>query len=102
MSGPRPIRMLSVSPDQAGLHSLSEMLQQSGCEVREAATAAEALHLTLEKPDFILIDLAPSDQSSLELCYQLKADLATASIPILPLFLGPAEGAGQVQGTGKA
>src|ERR1700730_17299668 len=102
MSGPRPIRILSVSPAQAGRHALSEMLKRSGCEVREAATAAEALDLTLEKPDFILIDLAPSDQSSLELCYQLKADLAPASLPLLPLSLGPVESGDQVQGAEKA
>ena len=102
MSDPRPIRILSVSPHQAGRHALSGTLQQSGFEVREAATAAEALHLALEKPDLILIDFAPSDKSGLEFCYRIKASPVTASIPILPLFLGPVESGGQVQGTGKA
>jgi PAS domain S-box-containing protein len=78
------------------------MLRQSGFEVREAATAAEALHLALEKPGLILIDFAPSDQSGLEFCYQIKASPATASIPILPLFLGPAGSGGPAQGTGEA
>src|SRR5271166_975108 len=91
MADPQHIRILSFSPHQAGRHALSGMLKSSGFEVREAATAAEALHLALEKPDLILIDFAPSDKSGLEFCYQIKASPATASIPILPLFLGPAE-----------
>ena len=102
MSDPRPIRLLSVSPHQAGRHALSAMLQQAGFEVHEAATAAEALHLALDKPDLILIDFAPSDQSGLEFCYRIKASPATASIPILPLFLGPAESGSQAQGTAVA
>lgn len=91
MTPSRNIRILSVSPHQAGRHALSGMLQQSGFEVREAATGAEALHLALEKPDLILIDFAPLDKSGLECCYQIKASPATAAIPILPLFLGPAQ-----------
>jgi CheY-like chemotaxis protein len=91
MSHHRPVRILSVSPHQAGRHPLSGVLQQSGFEVREATTAAEALRLALEKPDLILSELTPSDQSGLEFCYQIKASPATASIPIPPLFLGPAE-----------
>ena len=91
MSDPRPIRILSVSPHQADQHVLSGILKRSGFEVREAATAAEALRLALEMPDLILIDFAPSDQSGLEFCYQIKTSPATASIPILPLFLGPVE-----------
>jgi PAS domain S-box-containing protein len=102
MSDPRPIRILSLSPHQAGRHALSRVLQRSGFEVWEAATGAEALHLALEKPDLILIDFAPSDRSGLEFCYQIRASPATASIPILPLFLGPVESGGQVQGTGEA
>jgi CheY-like chemotaxis protein len=78
MSNPRPIRILSVSPHQADQHVLSGILQQSGFEVREAATAAEALHLALEKPDLILIDFAPSDKSGLEFCYTIAEGEATS------------------------
>ena len=102
MSDPRPIHILIVSPHQADQHVLSGILKRSGFEVREAATAAEALHLALEMPDLILIDFAPSDQSGLDFCYRIKACPATASIPILPLFLGPVESGGQVPGTGEA
>jgi PAS domain S-box-containing protein len=102
MSDPRHIRLLSVSPHQAARHALSGMLQQSGFEVREAATTAEALHLALERPDLILIDFSPSDKSGLEFCYQIKANPATASIPILPLFLGPVKNGGPMQGPGEA
>jgi PAS domain S-box-containing protein len=91
MSDPRPIRILSVSPHQADQHVLTGILRGSGFVVREAAAAAEALHLALEMPDLILIDFTPSDKSGLEFCYRIKASPATASIPILPLFLGPVQ-----------
>lgn len=88
MTTSRDILILNVSPNQAGRHILSQMLQKSGFEVREAATSAEALQPTLEPPDLILVDLSPSNISGLELCYQLKAHPATASIPLLPFFVG--------------
>jgi PAS domain S-box-containing protein len=88
MTTSRNILILNVSPDQAGRHALSQMLKNSGFEVREAATSAEALRPTLETPDLILVDLSPPHVSGLELCYHLKANPATASIPLLPFFVG--------------
>lgn len=88
MTTSRNVLILNVSPDQAGRHALSQMLKKSGFEVREAATNAEALRRTLEPPDLILVDLSPPNVSGLELCYQLKAHPATASIPLLPFFVG--------------
>jgi CheY-like chemotaxis protein len=87
MIASRNILILNVSPDQAGRHALSQMLKKSGFEVREAATIAEALR-PLETPDLILVGLSPPNLSGLELCYQLKAHPATASIPLLPFFVG--------------
>ena len=78
------------------------MLQQSGFEVREAATTAEALLLASEKPDLILVDFAPFDKSGIEFCFEIKASPATASIPILPLFLSPVEAGCEVRGTAAA
>jgi PAS domain S-box-containing protein len=88
MTTSRNILILNVSPDQAGRHALSQMLKQSGFEVREAATSAEALRPTLEPPDLILVDLSPPHGSGLALCYQLQAHPATASIPLLPFLIG--------------
>ena len=78
------------------------MLPQSGFEVREAATSAEALLLASEEPDLILIDFAPSDRSAMEFCSRIKASPATASIPILPLFFGHIEGRCGVPVAGEA
>jgi PAS domain S-box-containing protein len=97
MTTSRNILILNVSPDQAGRHALSQMLKKSGFEVREATTSAEALRPTLETPDLILVDLSPSNVGGLELCYQLKTNLATASIPLLPFFVGT----DQTQNTGS-
>lgn len=88
MTTSRNILILNVSPDQAGRHALSQMLKKSGFEVREAATSVEALRPTLEPPDLILVDLSPPHGSGLALCYQLQAHAPTASIPLLPFFVG--------------
>ena len=88
MTTSRNILILNVSPDPAGRHALSQMLEASGFEVREAATNAEALRPTSEPPALILVDLSPPDLSGLELCYQLEAHPGTASIPLLPFFVG--------------
>jgi PAS domain S-box-containing protein len=88
MSASRNIVILNAGPEQAGCHALSQMLKKAGFEVREAATSAEALSPTLALPDLILVDLSPPNVSGLELYYQLKANSATASIPLLPFFVG--------------
>jgi len=87
MSDPRHNLILNVGPDQAGRQALSQLLKKSGFEVREAATSAEALRPTLDPPNLILVDLSPPNVSGLELCYQLKANPGTASIPLLPFFV---------------
>ena len=99
---PRPIRILSFRPHQAGRPALSGMLRQSGFEVREAATSAEALLLASEEPDLILTDFAPSDEGGMEFCARIKASPATASIPILPLYLGHGEDGGRLRDAGEA
>jgi PAS domain S-box-containing protein len=80
--------ILIVSPNDVTRRSLTGLLQQSGFEVKEAATATGALPLALEKPGLILIDYAPSDLNGLELSYRLKAEPKTAAIPLLPFFSG--------------
>jgi PAS domain S-box-containing protein len=102
MSETRPIRILGFSPNQAGCHAIHGMLQQSRFEVQTAVSVAEAVQLTLGKPDLILIDFASPNKSGLELCDRLKAIPTTASIPILPVFLGLVENGNQVDCDGKA
>jgi CheY-like chemotaxis protein len=89
MTTTRNALILNVSPNQHGRHALSQMLEKSGFEVREAATSEEALRPTLEPADLILVDLSQANVSGLEVCYQLKAHPLTASIPLLPFFVGP-------------
>ena len=48
MATSRNILILNVSPDQEGRHALSRLLEESGFEVREAATSEEALRPTRE------------------------------------------------------
>ena len=61
---------------------LAEALRKVGFDVREA-TARRALANVAEKPHLILVDLDLADLSGFELCRHLKADPATAVVPVL-------------------
>jgi signal transduction histidine kinase len=76
MSDPRNILILTVSPDQVDRHALSQMLENSGFEVREAATSAEALSPTLETPDLILVGVLIPERSRRRHVEQRLASIA--------------------------
>jgi PAS domain S-box-containing protein len=80
----RPI-ILNVDDVERVRAVISEILRCAGFEVREAATGAEALRLAAEHPDLILLDIQLPDIDGFEVCRQLKADAATAAIPVLHL-----------------
>ncbi len=69
-------------------------LQETGCRILEAVDGRSALDLARDgHPDLMLLDIALPRLSGLEVCRQLKADPATASMPILLLtgLVQPAE-----------
>lgn len=62
------------------------LLEESGYQVVEAATGADALRVARDRrPDLILMDLGLPDTSGLDVTRTLKADPATAAIPIVAL-----------------
>ncbi|HLQ05024.1 MAG TPA: response regulator, partial [Verrucomicrobiae bacterium] len=84
----RPINVL-VADDSDSLRSLVRItLTSQGWSVREAATAEAALALTREtRPDLVILDITFGDTGpdGLAVCAELKADPATATIPIVML-----------------
>ncbi len=56
-----------------------------GFTVNEARTGSQALELAAEQPDLIILDVRLPDMDGFEVCRRLKADPATATIPVLHL-----------------
>lgn len=80
-----PATILNVNDDEPNRYAISHMLRRAGFKITEAITGAEALHLAAANPDLILLDIQLPDLDGFEVCRRLKADAATAAIPILHL-----------------
>lgn len=76
--------ILVVDDTPANLHLLSQMLKNSGYKVRPVPGGALALK-AIEScpPDLILLDITMPDMDGYEVCARLKANPATAEIPVL-------------------
>src|SRR4051812_48289334 len=77
--------VLVVDDTEGSRYSVTRMLQKARYGVKEAATGRETLRLAAEQPDLIILDINLPDMTGYEVCRRLKADPATASIPILHL-----------------
>jgi PAS domain S-box-containing protein len=78
-----PVTILHVDDDHASRRAVSAVLRQAGFTVREAASGAEALPLLGARPDLVLLDVNLPDMSGFDLCRKIKADPATASVPVI-------------------
>src|SRR4051812_1749242 len=79
-----PPLVLNVEDEDLARAAVSGVLRQAGFEVAEAATGAEALRQAARKPDLVLLDVhLPGGLSGLDVCRRLKADPATARLPVL-------------------
>lgn len=83
----RPLVRLLVVDDDSTLRDLLRVhLQGAGFSVRAAPDAAEAIRAVLaEKPDLILSDINMPYMDGMELLEVLRADPATADIPLMVL-----------------
>jgi CheY-like chemotaxis protein len=78
--------ILVVDDNDGGLLLASAVLEREGFRVDSAGSAEEVLErLNARLPDLILMDVQLPGQDGLSLTRQLKADLATAGIPIVAL-----------------
>jgi len=77
-------RVLIVDDQDANRLLLRELLESQGHEVTEAVEGAEALQRVSEvAPDVVLLDIGMPGMDGFEVCRRLKADPATAPIPVL-------------------
>jgi PAS domain S-box-containing protein len=79
------ITVLVVDDDEAKRYAITKMLRKAGFAIREAATGGEALRLVADLPDLVILDVKLPDVSGFDVCRRIKADPATASIPVLHL-----------------
>lgn len=78
--------VLVVDDNEAGQLLVTTVLELEGFEVDGAGTSAEVLQRVRERaPDLILMDVQLPGQDGLSLTRLLKADPATAAIPIIAL-----------------
>src|SRR5438552_13700047 len=91
-------KILIVDDAEGSRYVLTRMLQRARYEVREAATGLEALRLAAENPDLVILDINLPDLNGREVCRRLKADPATASIPVLHLSASFVESENRAEG----
>lgn len=83
MPNPRQ-SILVVDDTPANLKLLEGMLRECEYRVRPVTNGAGALRaIQSELPDLILLDISMPDMDGYEVCRRLKADPATAEIPVL-------------------
>ena len=76
--------ILIVDDTAASLSFLGELLSREGYSVREAPNGELALWTVRSRlPDLILLDVRMPGLDGFEVCSRLKADTATAEIPII-------------------
>jgi len=77
-------RILVVDDEEINLELVEGILASEGYEIVRAASGPQALAAAAAAvPDLVLLDLMMPGMSGLEVCGRLRADPATASIPVI-------------------
>jgi len=76
--------ILVVDDEAANRHLMETILAAEGGEIVTAADGKQALALVTENPpDLILLDIMMPDMSGFDVLRAMKADAATAGIPVI-------------------
>ncbi len=77
-------RILVVDDEVESVKLIGLMLQRRGYEIIAARSGVQALEKArADKPDLIILDVMMPDMDGYEVCRRLRADPATASMPII-------------------
>jgi len=77
-------KILLVEDNEVNRRLAEFLLRSHGYQVREATTAVEALEmLEKERPDLIVMDIQLPGMDGLEVTRKIKAQPATADIPVI-------------------
>ncbi|RME35470.1 MAG: response regulator [Deltaproteobacteria bacterium] len=78
------MNILIVDDNEQNLYLERFLLEQRGHTIREARDAEQAFELiAAEKPELIVMDVGLPGMNGLEATRRLKADAATADIPVI-------------------
>jgi signal transduction histidine kinase/DNA-binding response OmpR family regulator len=81
---PRGARVLVVDDTEGNRYAVSRLLRGAGMQVRESATAADALRqLAAEVPDLVVLDINLPDASGHDVLQAIKGNPATAAVPVM-------------------
>jgi PAS domain S-box-containing protein len=75
--------ILNVDDAEAQRYAVARTLEGAGFTVWQAGTGKEALALAARLPDLVILDIKLPDINGFEVCRLIKANPATASIPVL-------------------
>ena len=75
--------ILIVDDEPDSLLYLRTVLEKEGYTIIEASTGEEALKMTRQKPDLILMDIRMPKMDGFQVCKQLKQDIEYHNIPII-------------------
>jgi len=80
----RRARILVVDDTPRNVKLLADLLTVKGYDVVTAASGPEALaQVAAERPDLVLLDVVMPEMSGYEVCRQIRADPATAILPVV-------------------
>jgi signal transduction histidine kinase len=98
MSNHNDFTVLAVDDNDAVRYAVVHFLREGGYNVLEARNGREALVLAAQDPDLITLDINLPDMNGFEVCRRLKADPATAQIPVLHISASFAKTEDRVRG----
>lgn len=82
----RDAQIMVVDDDSDTLSILARYIRREGFAALEVSSGAECLRLAKQQPpDVILLDLMMPDMDGFAVCRALRADPATAEIPVIML-----------------
>jgi len=77
-------KILVVDDELESLKLIGLMLQRRGYEISAARSGQQALEKAVtENPDLVILDVMMPDMDGFEVCRRLRADPATADLPII-------------------
>ncbi|MFS2136597.1 response regulator [Duganella sp. Dugasp56] len=93
----REATVLVVDDIATNIKVIAGMLAEDGYGVKVAISGKKALEITpVHRPDLILLDIMMPEMDGFEVCRRLKADPATADIPVI--FLTAKDQTGDIVG----
>ena len=93
--------ILLIDDDLELVNLLKQFLNHNGYEVFALTTGKNAIRTVQEKkPDLILSDIILPDKNGYDICYELKRNPDTASIPII-LLTGKPDWKKEIEGMSK-